>query len=139
MIINAFVLSPWTGTGDQYNPHRPAILDDYPILKYEDRTGQDNENLHPTPNSFVIQIACTKEIGLQIYDDPKYYILWDDVRDYNSPPSIQDKQELAQYLLNLGVPAAVLKTKLQDKIEDKNRLGVSRLLINWLKESPKAA
>lgn len=74
--MRAEVITAWIGDSlTMATANRPRLIDDYPV-RFEDTTAQPDENLHPKPNMFIVQIECSPETLLEIEDDPLYQVLW---------------------------------------------------------------
>jgi len=77
MTWSAGVLTAWTGSATSLaDAHRPQLLDDYDILRFEDITRQDAQNLQPDPNLYLIQVECEADVLGAIEADADYLVLW---------------------------------------------------------------
>lgn len=73
----AEIITPWIGTGaTTADANRPQLGDDHTLSRWEDVTGQPSENLHPTPNLFIVRANMTDAVLAAIETDPTYEVLW---------------------------------------------------------------
>ena len=78
-MIQAEIITPWTGDGAEGNFNRPKLADDYAITKWEDVTGQPSINFPLAQNAYVVLAVCEESVLAQIEADDTYYVLWSEV------------------------------------------------------------
>ena len=78
-MIRAEVITPWIGVGNNDNPNRPKLMNDYSLKKWEDVTEQPSANFPLTQNAYVILVECEESVLAEIKADDTYYVLWSEV------------------------------------------------------------
>lgn len=74
-MATAAVVTPWAGDGQSAaTAFGPKIAQDYVLTKWRDVTGQ--ANIIPTPNLYVVEIACADAVLATLQADPNYLVLW---------------------------------------------------------------
>ena len=70
----ALVITAWTGSGTSDDEFRPQLEDHYPLITWEDVTGQLVPI--PEPNLYTVRAVCAESTLAAIQDDSSYLVLW---------------------------------------------------------------
>ncbi|HNV10662.1 MAG TPA: hypothetical protein PKN27_04935 [Propionibacteriaceae bacterium] len=72
----AAVVTPWVGTGAPGNPYRPKLGVEYPLIAWDDITGQSRDQIIPSPNAYTLLVRCDGDTLDTIEDDGDYVVIW---------------------------------------------------------------
>jgi hypothetical protein len=71
-MILAQILTAWTGSGSEDDPHRPQLADDHPLISCCDVTVTVAAHIVPSPNALVVQCQVDDYVMTQIEADANY-------------------------------------------------------------------
>lgn len=74
-MYRAEALTPWTGSGERHDPHRPLLPTAHAVT-WNDVTGQSLAAGRPDPDLVAILVTCDEATLDAIEADQDYEVLW---------------------------------------------------------------